>query len=193
LRIHGDKKITRRKLAEHRSPYTGYRDILREDFGEICGYCGKYELITKNAFEIDHFIPQKYAPDMIEDYSNLVYACYECNRKKASKWPSHDKNIQFTDGRGFIDPASEDYDKHLERDIYGNIIGKTSAGRYMVEEGFEFDKRPMKEIYKAMQIMDKKHRLQEKIKTISIDEMQEYIETDMLLENLQEVLFRNKE
>lgn len=40
--------------------------------------------------------------------------------------------------------------------LQGNIIGKTVAGRYMVQVGFEFDKRPMREIYKAMQLIDKK-------------------------------------
>ena len=95
MRIHGEKKIVRRPSVEHRSPYRKYKDILREDFAEICGYCGKSEVVTKNAFEPDHFIPIKYAPEKEEDYYNLVYSCYECNRKKASKWPSRDKTIQF--------------------------------------------------------------------------------------------------
>ena len=92
MRIHGDKIVTRRSVVEKRTPYGEYLDILREDFAGICGYCGKSEYVTKNAFEIDHFIPRKYAPELEEDYANLVYSCYECNRKKASKWPSKDKN-----------------------------------------------------------------------------------------------------
>lgn len=193
MRIHGEKKIVRRALVEHRSPYGEYRDILREDFGEICGYCGKNEAVTKNAFEIDHFIPIKYAPEKEEDYYNLVYSCYECNRKKASKWPSKDKNIQFIDDKGFVDPASDDYDNHLERDIYGNIIGKTTAGRYMVEKGFEFDKRPMREIYRAMQLIEKKQQLHNKMQSVSKDVLQEYIEVDDSLAQLQRAFFDNKE
>ena len=193
MRIHGEKKIVRRTSVEHRSPYGKYKDILREDFAEICGYCGKSETVTKNAVEIDHFIPIKRAPEKEEDYYNLVYSCYECNRKKASKWPSKDKNIQFIDGKGFVDPASDDYDIHLERDNRGNIIGKTTAGRYMVEIGFEFDKRPMREIYKAMQLIEKKQQLYNKMQNISRDELQEYIEMDNRLVNLQKVLFANKE
>lgn len=193
MRIHGEKKIARRTQVEHRSPYGEYKDILREDFAKLCGYCGKSEAVTKNAFETDHFIPIKYAPEKEEDYYNLVYSCYECNRKKASKWPSKDKNIQFIDGEGFVDPASDDYDNHLERDIDGNIIGKTAAGRYMVEIGFEFDKRPMREIYKAMQLIEKKQRLHNKMQSVSKDELQEYIEADGLLTQLQRLLFANKE
>jgi UDP-N-acetylenolpyruvoylglucosamine reductase len=53
----------------------------------------------------------------------------------------------------------------MERDPQGNIIGKTVAGRYMVQVGFEFDKRPMREIYKAMQLIDKKQQLRKKCKS----------------------------
>lgn len=164
MRIHGDKIVTRRSVVEKRTPYGEYLDILREDFVGICGYCGKSEYVTKNAFEIDHLIPRKYAPELEENYANLVYSCYEYNRKKASKWPSKDKNRQFLDGIGFVDPVSEEYDVHMERDPQGNIIGKTAAGRYMIQAGFEFDKRPMREIYKAMQLIDKKQQLRKKCK-----------------------------
>ena len=68
MRIHGDKIVTRRSVVEKRTPYGEYLDILREDFAGICGYCGKSEYVTKNAFEIDHFIPRKYAPELEEDY-----------------------------------------------------------------------------------------------------------------------------
>ncbi len=193
LRIHGEKIITRRPNVDKRSPYGEYLDILKKDFGDICGYCGKSEYVTKNTFEIDHFIPKKYAPELEEDYSNLVYSCYECNRKKSSKWPSKNKQIQFVDGAGFIDPASKEYDEHLERDIHGNIIGKTAAGQYMVQVGFEFDKRPMREIYKAMLLIEKKQQLRKKMQSVSVDELQEYIEADKLLEQLQLTLFAKKE
>ena len=193
MRIHGEKVITRRPNVTKRSPYGEYLDILREDFGGICGYCGKSEYVTKNAFEIDHFIPKKYAPELEDTYSNLVYSCYECNRKKSSKWPSKDKNMQFVDEIGFIDPASEEYDKHLERDIQGDIIGKTLAGKYMVQEGLEFDKRPMREVYKAMLLIEKKHQLRDKMQCVSNDELHEYIEVDKLLEQLLLTLFAKKE
>lgn len=193
MRIHGEKIITRRANVEKRSPYSEYLDILKEDFGRICGYCGKSEYVTKNMFEIDHFIPKKYAPELKEDYSNLVYSCYECNRKKSSKWPSKNKDIQFVEEVGFVDPASKEYDKHLERDIQGNIVGKTAAGQYMVQVGFEFDKRPMREIYKAMLLIEKKEQLRRKMQSVPTDELEDYIEADKLLEQLQLMLFAKKE
>lgn len=192
-RVHGKIQISRQSNVKPLKPYSKYRENLRNDFGRICGYCGKSELVTKNSFEIDHFIPQRLAPEKTDDYTNLVYACYECNRKKSGKWPSEDKNVQFIDGKGFVDPASDEYDNNLVRDDGGNIIGVTDAGKYMVEIGFEFDKRPIKEIYKAMQLIEKRHQLEEKIKTLSSEESQQYIEFSVALQKLQEILFDNKE
>lgn len=63
----------------------------------------------------------------------------------------------------------------------------------MVQEGFEFDKRPMREIYKAMKLVEKKQQLRYKIQSLSKDELREYIEVDCLLERLQEALFATKE
>ena len=192
-RVHGKIQISRQSNVKPLKPYSKYRENLRNDFGRICGYCGKSELVTKNSFEIDHFIPQRLAPEKTEDYTNLVYACYECNRKKSGKWPSEDKNVQFIDGKGFVDPASDEYDNNLVRDDWGNIIGVTDAGKNMVEIGFEFDKRPIKEIYKAMQLIEKRHQLEEKIKTLSSEESHQYIEFSVALQKLQEILFDNKE
>lgn len=192
-RVHGSTKILRKEQVEQMSPYGKYRESLREDFGRICGYCGKNELVTKNTFEIDHFVPRRLAPKMENEYSNLVYSCYECNRKKAGKWLSEDKDIQFVDSKGFVDPATDEFDTNLERDEDGNIVGITPAGKYMVEVGFEFDKRPIKEIYKAMLLIEKKHQLEEKIKTLPSDEAQQYIEFSMLLEQFQQTLFNYKE
>lgn len=192
-RVHGKVQISRRTNVKPLKPYDRYRKILRDDFGRICGYCGKSETVSRNSFEIDHFIPQRLAPEKSDDYTNLVYSCYECNRKKRGKWPSEDKNVQFVDGKGFVDPASDEYDNNLARDDEGNIVGLTDAGIYMVEIGFEFDKRPIKEIYKAMQLIEKMHQLEKKIKTLSSSELRQYMELSIAFQKLQEVLFNNKE
>lgn len=61
MRIHGDKVITRSRQIKPKSDYHAYLPELQEDFKHICGYCGKSEAVAKNAFEIDHFVPEKYA------------------------------------------------------------------------------------------------------------------------------------
>lgn len=189
-RIHGDIKILRKHDVKEMPYYGRYKESLREDFGRICGYCGKSELVTKNTFEIDHFIPVKLAPEKKNDYSNLVYSCYECNRKKSGKWLSGDKNIQFVEGKGFVDPATDEFDNNLERDDMGNIVGKTPAGKYMVEEGFEFNKRPIREVYKAMLLIEKIQQLKEKTKKVPNDESQQCLEA---LVTLEQILFDHKE
>ena len=192
MRVHGDKVIKRRSEVERKSDYHDYLTELREDFQHVCGYCGKTEAITKNTFEIDHFVPRKYAKDRVNDYTNLVYSCYVCNRKKSSKWPSKNGNIQFLGKKGFIDPATEDYDKHLERYRDGTIYGKTETGKYM-EEAFAFSLRPMREVWQLMQLDERKKQLRVKINESTPEERYIYIEMDGLINNLQEILFQNKE
>lgn len=193
MRIHGDKIIQRRQGIGQRNDYHAYLPELQEDFKHICGYCGKSEAVAQNAFEIDHFVPEKYAKNRITDYTNLVYSCFVCNRKKSGKWLSEDPNIQFINNRGFVDPASGDYDIHLERNSDGDIVGKTPAGEYIVSEGFKFAERPMKEIWKAMQLIEKKHKLQKKMESLPENQLKEYILIDMELQKIQQYLFGKKE
>ena len=180
MRVHGDKIIKRRSEIKRKSDYHNYLTELREDFQHICGYCGKTESITKNAFEIDHFVPKKYDKNRVNDYTNLVYSCYMCNRKKASKWPSKNGQIQFDGKKGFIDPTTEDYDKHLGRNLDGTIYGKTETGKYM-EEAFAFNLRPMREIWQLMQLDEKKKMLRAKINESTSEEKHINIEMDGLL------------
>lgn len=168
MRVHGDKIIKRRSEIKKKSDYHDYLPELREDFQYMCGYCGKLEEITRNAFEIDHFVPKKYDKSRKNDYSNLVYSCYVCNRKKSSKWPSGNAKIQFVNENGFVDPALREYDKHLERKSDGSIYGKTKTGKYM-EEAFEFRWRPIREIWQIMQLVKKKKLLREKMQTLQSD------------------------
>ena len=50
MRVHGDKIIKRRSEIKKKSDYHDYLPELREDFQYMCGYCGKLEEITRNAF-----------------------------------------------------------------------------------------------------------------------------------------------
>lgn len=193
MRVHGEKVISRRKNIETCSDYHDYLPELREDFQHMCGYCGKIEAITKNAFEIDHFIPKKYAKEKENDYNNLVYSCYVCNRKKSDKWPSKDSKIQFVDSKDIVDPASDDYDSHVERRENGEIYGKSEGGKYMVEEVFKFNLRPIREVWQLMKLIEKKKQLREKIKANMEKNIQEYLEMDEMLDVLEDILFENKE
>lgn len=157
-RIHGNKKLSRRTNIEHKNNYRDYEKDLRIDFQDTCGYCGKIVKISKSDFEIDHFVPKSLAKSKINDYSNLVYSCKQCNRKKSNQWPTQDINISHNEKEGFIDPVLEEYDEHLERTVNGDIIGKTELGNYMVK-AFAFDKRPMREIWQLVELSNERDRL----------------------------------
>jgi hypothetical protein len=40
-RVHGNKIIRRRKEYKKQTDIQKYSEILKEDFGNMCGYCGK--------------------------------------------------------------------------------------------------------------------------------------------------------
>lgn len=45
-----------------------------------------------NDFELDHQVAQSIAPELCREYTNLVYACHNCNHRKGNKWlPSPDR------------------------------------------------------------------------------------------------------
>ena len=86
-RVHGNKKLLRRTDIVPKKNYREYEKDLRKDFQDTCGYCGKIVEVSKSDFEIDHFIPKSLAKNKINDYSNLVYSCKQCNRKKINGLP----------------------------------------------------------------------------------------------------------
>lgn len=161
MRIHGESIIKRRSLEIN--DYKEHKHELEEDFCGLCGYCGKHFKSTLSDSEIDHFIPQKKFPAYKNKYSNLVLACKVCNNKKRSDWPSEDPQKSITDDeeKGYVDPATDEYDNHLIRCEDGNIIGITKIGNYMFKRlGFAY--RPISEVYKIKKIYEEIQVLREK-------------------------------
>ena len=159
----------------------------------MCGYCGKKEKITTKGFEIDHLVPETIAPERITDYYNLVYSCFTCNRKKSKKWPTKDKSV-MNDGKvGFVDPATEEFDTHLSRSADGSIEGLTDIGQYMCSTVFKFGIRPMKELWLCSEILLRQELLERKIASMSPEESLEYVNINMQLKELYQLLFSKKE
>ena len=120
--------------------YKDAKPMLQEDFDNMCGYCGKNSTIMNERFHIDHFVPKSFDSDRENDYYNLVLACPKCNLTKSNKWPTNDKTLA-NDGRiGFVDPATEEYDIHMERDEQGYIRGLTPLGENVCKN-LNFDVR----------------------------------------------------
>lgn len=195
MRIHGDKKIKRRSNVKQKKDYHNYKKPLREDFKDICGYCGKNAEVLKEDFQLDHFVPKKLDKNRENDYYNLVYSCRICNRQKWDNWPTKDIS-KPNDGRvGFVDPATEDFDKNLHRDENGNIIADTEVGNYMYKI-FKFDIRPISTIWLAMELNRKQCELAEKINNNKnkedINEYKEYFEVSQAVDKLINFLYNRR-
>lgn len=192
MRVHGRYTIKRRTNLEQRT-YDKYRPELSEDFYHICGYCGKSEAVTKKGFEIDHFVPQTLAKNLTNSYENLVYCCFTCNRKKSSKWPTKNASLANDGIKGFCDPASDEFDIHLQRDDSGKIISCSSVGDYMLKKAFCFDKRPTDVVWKAMQIIEIKNELRAKWNSLASEDKDMYMRIDEELDSLLGYIFKENE
>ena len=74
-RVHGDKVIRRTNYRKE-NDIQKYTKILKEDFGNMCGYCGKDFNIIKCPYQKDHLIPEDIASYM--DYSGInMEECFQ--------------------------------------------------------------------------------------------------------------------
>lgn len=193
MRIHGEYNICRSVDIKEESNYKNYIPRLREDFKRICGYCGKHEEVTTRGFEPDHFVPFRIDQSRNLDYSNLVYACFTCNRKKSGKWPTEDKN-KPNDGKvGFVDPATDEYDEHVGRKNNGCIEFYTDIGQYMCEDVFKFNIRPIEEIWRITELINAKKKLAKIMDKLTKDELEKYIKLDIAIVRLKEIIFDKRE
>ena len=69
------------------STYRHYRPWLRDEFCFRCVYCLRRETwaFHDSDFELDHDVAQSIAPELCREYTNLVYACHNCNKRKSNK------------------------------------------------------------------------------------------------------------
>lgn len=160
MRVHGDKIIKRRKNVNELHHYQDAREILQEDFFDMCGYCGKNCKVMCEKFHIDHFVPKSLDKARENDYYNLVFSCAKCNLSKSDKWPTKDITIPYDSEQGFIDPASEEYDQHIERNPSGYVVGKTTLGKNMCRE-LHLDIRRTDIFWKMGKLMKQQECLEE--------------------------------
>lgn len=180
MRVHGDKKIQRRKGILELNHYRDAKLQLKEDFGNLCGYCGKDCEIMNEKFHIDHFVPKSLAPERKNDYYNLVWACPKCNLSKSSKWPTGDTNIANDGTVGFVDPASEEYDSHLERNEQGYITGITMLGDNICKS-LNFDVRRTDLFWKIQNLYNVQEKLEKVKDELDKEELLYYMQSNMFL------------
>ena len=128
-------------MAHRRTPEKRYRDYrrykkwIREDFDYRCAYCSIHENDYGGywQFHVDHYRP-KGIPRfeyLINEYSNLLYSCSQCNVMKGDMWPSDDPLL---DGYGWLDPCEHDLEEHYYygyKDGVFAVVTLTGVGRWM--------------------------------------------------------------
>jgi hypothetical protein len=128
--------FTRSRPRRRYRHYRSYREQLRRDFRYRCAYCLTHE--GHNGWDanycIDHFRPRKGAfgrPDLEHEYTNLYWACRECNEIKGDIWPDE---ALMTQGFRFLDPCQQedDHDAHWRTRPDGSFEPLTPAGTYTI-------------------------------------------------------------
>ena len=78
------RPYTRRHGPHGYADYASYRPWLRDEFGFKCVYCLNREQWgrVRGTFDLDHFLPIKFRPELAGTYEYLVYSCAACNDAK---------------------------------------------------------------------------------------------------------------
>ncbi len=184
-RVHGSVKIRRSMNIPSVNNYLSYKQQLIIDFKDLCGYCGKNRRYFFDNFQIDHFRPKSKYPELKNDYTNLVLCCPICNRNKSDDWPINDLNLYHDDSIGYVDPASEEFDKVFFRNETGDICSNYDYGKYMITK-LKFDIRPIKELWKLEKLYQTKKIVDQKIENgnISKDEYKNFYQISKEIEEL---------
>jgi len=193
MRVHGEIKI-RRRIYKEEIGQKSARKMLEEDFGGLCGYCGKNGIGLRERFHVDHFVPQTWDKARVRDYSNFVWSCPKCNLIKSDQWPTGDKGVSYQGDIGFVDPASEDFDIHLFRTEDGRIEGRTELGKQMCRR-LNFHLRKTELFWKVDQLRQQIVQMREKHRegTLSADGYKYYIDADIILNRILDAMYIEKE
>lgn len=118
-----------------RAAYHDYKPQLRADFSQACAYCGDSDRFYGGlpGYHVEHFAPKSLFPQLATVYANLLYACPYCNRGKSNTWVGTLADVPHDGKMGFVDPCSDEFDEHIDRDKDGNIVGLTELGEWMVK------------------------------------------------------------
>jgi hypothetical protein len=123
-------------------PYNNYKQNLRYDFYYSCAYCCIAETEAGGVrFTIDHYEPQKARNDLVNIYSNLMWSCDECNRRKGDRYPPP---AARTKGFRFFRPDSDLHLEHFELD--GNVIKHKTNVAYFTIQSLDLNREGLQRI-----------------------------------------------
>lgn len=145
---------------------TTNKKYLAIDFSHRCAYCDDPDSLSGGYrnYQVEHFAPESKFKHLKYVYENLLYACPYCNRAKWDYWPSNDANISVVGEEGVVDPCTNEYYDHLDRNEKGAIVCKTNLGRYMHKTLKLYLKRH-EVIYNLATLDEKRKELDEQIQS----------------------------
>ncbi len=103
------------------------RNRIAERAGRRCEYCLLHENVSAKHHEPDHIVPRKHSGSDNDD--NLAWACFHCNRHKASEVGAFD--IETSQLVPLFNPRRQVWAEHLALDG-GEIIPLKAIGRVTV-------------------------------------------------------------
>jgi hypothetical protein len=111
--------------------YKKYKPYLKREFFDVCIYCRTPDKLKgSDNYGVEHYKPKKQFPYLKTDYTNLLYACNTCNRRKRDTWPSAS---EIAMGRFILNPCLHRMSEHLRLMPNGEIDVRTSAGEVLVD------------------------------------------------------------
>jgi hypothetical protein len=98
---------------------------------KCCEYCQSQDRYSPNRFTIDHVTPESI--EINDDFENLAYACFLCNRLKSNKLVGFDALTQTF--WPIFNPRLEKWAQHFAwNENASTIIGITPIGRATIKE-----------------------------------------------------------
>jgi uncharacterized protein (TIGR02646 family) len=113
-------------MSSKASKYQSFKTLLRQEFSYACVYCNirEPELGGAQSFGIDHYKPKSKFPHLELEYSNLLYACRNCNQYKSNYWHNF---VQELIGQAVLNPRENIISEHLDKTEH-SWKGKTMQG-----------------------------------------------------------------
>jgi hypothetical protein len=132
------------------SNYHDYKPVLRHDFFRSCAYCTMSEAEAQAMrFTIDHYEPRALYPQLVNEYSNLMYCCDECNSRKGDLCPPDTARAA---GVRFFRPDEDIYPDHFE--LTGiRLKHKTAIGDFSID-GLDLNRAMLRKLRELRQRLE---------------------------------------
>ncbi|MES2601522.1 MAG: HNH endonuclease [Pseudomonadota bacterium] len=122
--------LVTRSVVPTTNDYLEFKPYLRYDFFHSCAYCTMSEAEARAIrFTIDHYEPRNARSDLVNEYSNLMYSCDECNLRKGDRSPPPSARLE---GYRFFRPDQDEHADHFSASGI-RINPRTNLGEYTVE------------------------------------------------------------